>query len=62
MWTALNKKADAVVHITHTEYRKVMSFLADGGAILDTSLIEFPIEKSVTKILQSLVSPEQRLK
>jgi hypothetical protein len=50
----LNRKADAVVHMTHTEYRKVINFLADGGGSIGTSPKVFPVEPSAMKILQSL--------
>ncbi len=50
----LKRKADAVVHMTHTEYRKVINFLADGGGSFGTSPKVFPVEPSAMKILQSL--------
>jgi hypothetical protein len=31
LWMAVNRKADAMVHMTQTEYRNVINFLADGG-------------------------------
>ena len=58
----MKRKAEAVVHITHTEYRKVISFLAEGGGSLGTSPRVFPVEPSAMKILQRRVRPLQRLR